>query len=380
MHPVRAAEGSKRPLHLDFLSKTRYTACMMQRASSIKRIICLIFILLFCACSYGQQENPIAETSSEAQTPEPSAVTDEIDLAVPEATPEPTPVPTPEPTPTPTPTPEPTPTPSPTPTPEPTPWGLCAVAYADRFSETPVLGENSYSDIGLSITITRYDDNQTICRLPVVYYVADVYLQDVDRWKTAAAYNNFSASKTQHVKEMAKANNALFALSGDYFNYQRVGLIIRNGVLYRDKYDNRRDLCVLYRDGVMKTFEVGTYSVDEIIRSDPWQTWQFGPALLDENGEPKTKFNTSLIGQNPRCAIGYYEPGHYCFVVVDGRQKGYSLGADVEELSRLMYSLGCKAAYNLDGGTSAQMYFNGKYCNRQRGERPIGDIIYFIGA
>ena len=130
----------------------------------------------------------------------------------------------------------------------------------------------------------------------------------------------------------------------------------------------------------MKTFEVGTYSVDEIIRSDPWQTWQFGPALLDENGEPKTKFNTSLIGQNPRCAIGYYEPGHYCFVVVDGRQKGSSLGADVEELSRLMYSLGCKAAYNLDGGTSAQMYFNGKYCNRQRGERPIGDIIYFIGA
>lgn len=343
---------------------------MMQKAVLIKRIFCMIFILLCLACSFEEQNAEVSQVTAKPTpeptaepTPEPTAVTEEIVVCETE---------TPEPTPVFTPTPE--------PTPEPTPTELSADPFCDRFSETPILEESSYSDSGLSITITRYDDKRRICKNTVVYYVADVYLKDVERLKTAAAYNDFSSTKTQHVEEMAQEHNALFALSGDYFNYQKVGLIIRNGVLYRDQYDKRRDLCVLYRDGVMKTFEVGTYSVDEIIESDPWQTWQFGPALIDENGEPKTTFNTSLYGYNPRCAMGYYEPGHYCFVVVDGRQERYSVGAGIEELSKLMCDLGCKAAYNLDGGTSAQMYFNGKYCNHQIGERPIGDIIYFIGA
>ena len=113
------------------------------------------------------------------------------------------------------------------------------------------------------------------------------------------------------------------------------------------------------------------------MESDPWQTWQFGPALLDENGEAKREFNSALYPPNPRCAIGYYEPGHYCFVVVDGRQERYSMGAHLRELSALMKKLGCKAAYNLDGGMSVQMYFNGAFQNHTSGVRPIGDIIYF---
>ena len=58
-------------------------------------------------------------------------------------------------------------------------------------------------------------------------------------------------------------------------------------------------------------------------------------------------------GLNPRSAVGYYEPGHYCFVVIDGRQPGYSKGATLMQLAQLFESLGCKEAYNLDGGKSA---------------------------
>ncbi|MBQ6076495.1 MAG: phosphodiester glycosidase family protein [Clostridia bacterium] len=265
-----------------------------------------------------------------------------------------------------------------TPAPEPTPTGLCGGRFPDKFTETPVLTENSYSDDGLSITITRYEDNLTLFRQVAVYFVADVYVQDIVRWKTAAAKNDFTSRATDKLINMAEANDALFAVSGDYFNYQvSNGVIIRNGELYRQQYDRRRDLCVLYRDGVMKTFEVGTYTVEEILESDPWQTWQFGPALLDENGEVKEHFNSSLLGPNPRCAIGYYEPGHYCFVIVDGRNEEYSMGASLSELSLLMKQLGCKAAYNLDGGLSAQIYFNGEIQNRTYGVRPIGDILYF---
>ena len=84
-----------------------------------------------------------------------------------------------------------------------------------------------------------------------------------------------------------------------------------------------------------------------------------------------------LQGHNPRTAIGYYEPGHYCFVVVDGR--GESVGVTLSSLSRLMEDLGCKAAYNLDGGDSAQLWWNGEIVSAASNtSRVIGDIIYLL--
>ena len=47
------------------------------------------------------------------------------------------------------------------------------------------------------------------------------------------------------------------------------------------------------------------------------------------------------------------------------------------DFSKIMNRLGCKAAYNLDGGQSAQMYFNGANRNRNAGWRLISDIIFF---
>ena len=239
--------------------------------------------------------------------------------------------------------------------------------------DTGMNADWSYQSDELRIAIDRHENEED----KIVYYVADIYLQDIKRLATAAAGDNFASKKVDKLRNIAQAHEALFALSGDYFNYQSKGLIIRNGVLYRQKYDNRRDLCVLYTDGVMKTFEAGTYTMEEIIASEPWQTWQFGPELLDANGHAKEKFNSSLTGLNPRCAIGCIEPGHYCFVIVDGRQEKYSNGATMQELARIMEKLGCTTAYNLDGGQSAQMYFNGKFQNQTHGAREIGDILYF---
>ena len=94
-------------------------------------------------------------------------------------------------------------------------------------------------------------------------------------------------------------------------------------------------------------------------------------------GVPLEEFNISrsLLKVNPRTALGYYEPGHYCFVVVDGRQPGYSQGASMETLARLMSSLGCAAAFNLDGGASSAMVFQDKLVNRPSGHREINDML-----
>ena len=62
---------------------------------------------------------------------------------------------------------------------------------------------------------------------------------------------------------------------------------------------------------------------------------------------------------------------------MDGRQEGYSTGMTLEELSQLFYDMGCQEAYNLDGGQSAVMAFDGELANQPYGGgRNISDILY----
>ena len=116
------------------------------------------------------------------------------------------------------------------------------------------------------------------------------------------------------------------------------------------------------------------------MEDDVWQIWTFGPMLL-QDGEPMSEFNLpkKIGGVNPRTAVGYFEPGHYAFIVVDGRQPGYSdPGYTMEELSQLMYDLGCKVAFNLDGGGTSQMSFMGEWTNQSSVHRKTRDALCIV--
>ena len=161
--------------------------------------------------------------------------------------------------------------------------------------------------------------------------------------------------------DMAERENAVVAVNGDFCSYSFGGIAVRNGVVI-----NRRsgdvDMCALYRDGVMETMIARDFDYNGAIERDVWQVWTFGPALLNEDGTPRQIPYTSLpteylLGRNPRTAIGYFEPGHYCFLVADGRQPGYSVGMTLDELSRILSDLGCMAGFNLDGGGSSMMVY-----------------------
>ncbi len=150
--------------------------------------------------------------------------------------------------------------------------------------------------------------------------------------------------------------------------------MVRNGVLYRQTpFD---DVCVINNDGSMQTFTADEFDIEDITQNGAWQVWSFGPMLL-RDGVAMDEFNSSVNPTNPRTAIGYVEPGHYMFVVVDGRQDGYSEGMTLQELSSLMESLGCVEAYNLDGGQTTSMVFNGEEINSPyEGGRDLSDIVY----
>lgn len=291
--------------------------------------------------------------------------------------------PTASPSPTPTPTASPSPTPTPTPSPSPTPSGLCGGRfYPDRFtSGATIVRPGSYQNKQVDVRVTVTSDNLQTFQNTASYFVVDIYVQDVTLLRTAAARGDFSEKRRAKVSEMAEANDAIVAISGDYYSHpDNNGIVFRNGELYRDDLD-RTDICVLYKDGTMQTYLYNSFDLDEILANDPWQIWSFGPALLDENGNAQTDLRTNVGKPNPRCAIGYYEPGHYCFVVVDGRQSDWSWGLTMDDLSLLMHNLGCKVAYNLDGGSTAQLYFEGGIYNRPcHTDREISDIVYIAKA
>jgi hypothetical protein len=58
---------------------------------------------------------------------------------------------------------------------------------------------------------------------------------------------------------------------------------------------------------------------------------------------------------NPRTALGVISPLHYLFIVSDGRTDE-STGLSLLQLAELMKELGCRTAYNLDGGGSSTIW------------------------
>jgi len=176
------------------------------------------------------------------------------------------------------------------------------------------------------------------------------------------------------VLDMAVENDAVAAINGDYYGVESSGVVIRNGVLYRD--DANADVLVLYEDGTMKAFSANEFDANMEMKNGAYQAWNFGPVLV-EDGTAKTSFSSRISAANPRTAIGYVEPGHYVFVTVDGRQEGYSSGMTLKELASVMKKFGCQVAYNLDGGQTSTMTFGDEIANQPyKGGRLTSDIIY----
>ena len=157
-------------------------------------------------------------------------------------------------------------------------------------------------------------------------------------------------------------------------------------MIYRD--DGARIGLAIYVDGAMEVYDETATTADDLLAAGVWNTMSFGPALVDDGGivdgiedvEVDTNFgNHSIQGEQPRTGLGMIDENHFVFVVVDGRSPGYSDGVTMTEFAEIFVDLGATEAYNLDGGGSATMYFNGELVNNPLGEgdeRGTSDILY----
>lgn len=244
-------------------------------------------------------------------------------------------------------------------------------------SKQAVSTSDSYSDGNMDITITEYRENGT------TIYVADVQLSSSGSLRTAFAQGSYGRNVTQKTSEIAESVDAILAINGDFYGAQEKGYVIRNGILYRDTAVYGQEDLVIYEDGSFGIISEGEVTAEELISDGAVQTLSFGPALV-QNGMISVSEGEEVgkaMASNPRTAIGIIDENHYVFVVSDGRTSE-SEGLSLYELAQFMDSLGVSTAYNLDGGGSSTMYFNGSIVNNPTTggnhikERSVSDIVY----
>lgn len=243
-------------------------------------------------------------------------------------------------------------------------------------SSVATITDNSYEDENISIKIITERANDT------TYYVADISLSDSKYLKTALANDTYGRNIKETTSVMAQNNNAIFAINGDYYGFRDYGYVIRNGVLYRETANEDNDALVIDNDGNFSIVNESEVTANELLNEGAWQVLSFGPALIEE-GEVVVGKNDEVSQaktSNPRTAIGQVDELHYIVIVADGRTSE-SEGLSLYELAQAMKEYNCTTAYNLDGGGSSTMYFNGEVINnptsgRSIGERSVSDIVY----
>lgn len=248
---------------------------------------------------------------------------------------------------------------------------------AEQTTTAPISTDTEYHDDQIDIVLTTMRvENTTV-------YVADVQIADISLLKTALAGNTYARNLTETTSVQAANTGAILAINGDYYGAQEHGYVLRNGVLYRASAQSGTDALVIGADGNFRIINEGETSADTLVREGAWQVLTFGPALI--NGGQVTVSSSDEVGRamtsNPRTAIGQISEGHYLLVVSDGRTKE-SAGLSLRQLAELMQSLGAQIAYNLDGGGSSTMVFQGRVVNspttngRSIRERSVSDIVY----
>lgn len=263
------------------------------------------------------------------------------------------------------------------PTEAPTAAPTATESPAEQATTAPISADTEYHDDQIDIVLTTMRVENTMV------YVADVQIADISLLKTALAGNTYARNLTETTSVQAANTGAILAINGDYYGAQERGYVLRNGVLYRASAQSGTDALVIGADGNFRIINEGETSADTLVREGAWQVLTFGPVLI--NGGQVTVSSSDEVGRamtsNPRTAIGQISEGHYLLVVSDGRTKE-STGLSLRQLAELMQSLGAQVAYNLDGGGSSTMVFQGRVVNnpttngRSIRERSVSDIVY----
>lgn len=261
----------------------------------------------------------------------------------------------------------------------------CALAA----SALPVSGPAPYPPVASAYTDDGmgYDDGTLKIRIEqsVTYGTNITYvyvtLTDATQLRTALAAK-FPSKKLQPVDVMARQNNAVLAINGDYFTYHKQGIVVRGGETLRFQPREHRDTLVIDDQGDFTILTKTTKAAWEALTVTPREAFCFGPGLIVD-GEPQTFRASDKVscGANTKaqrlaiCQLGHLE---YLLVATEGPEQDKKAGLTLPEFTELLLQTGAKQAYNLDGGSSVTVMLGDNRINAPGTKnRNVGDIIYF---
>lgn len=210
-----------------------------------------------------------------------------------------------------------------------------------------------------------------------VGYILEI--PDPRRISVATAAN--IQEKGDTTSNIAKNNGAVAAINGGGFfdpNGTGTGRLPYGFILQDGEYligkdvgpDEAVDFVGFSKSG---NLIAGNYNKTQLKDMEAMEGITFGPPLIVD-GEKMITSGDGGWGVGPRTAIGQKKDGTVLFLVIDGRQPGYSLGATLRDVQDVLYEKGCYIAANLDGGSSSTLFYNGKVVNKPAdllGERMI---------
>lgn len=252
-----------------------------------------------------------------------------------------------------------------------------SVSNSSGKSGSVTKSSTAYEDDNIKIALIDYRENDTDI------HMADVKVSSSEYLKTAFAQSPYGRNVTEKTSDIAESVNAILAINGDYYGAQESGYVIRNGVIYRETAKSGNEDLVIYGDGSFEIIDEDDITAEELLEKGAQNVLAFGPALVEDGSVSVTEDEEvgKAMASNPRTAIGIIDENHYVFVVADGRTSDNE-GLSLYELAEFMESLGVQTAYNLDGGGSSTMYFNGQIINKPTTngssikERSVSDIVY----
>ena len=226
----------------------------------------------------------------------------------------------------------------------------------------------------------REDKSLNLEKIQSARYVGYILeIPDPRRIEVGTAAN--IQEKGDTTSNIAKMNNAVAAINGGGFhdpNGTGTGRLPYGFILHDGEYVIGKDVGpeeAVDFVGFSKSGNLiaGNYDKTQLGDMKAMEGITFGPPLIVDGKKMITEGDGGW-GVGPRTAIGQKKDGTVLFLVIDGRQPGYSLGATLRDVQDILYELGCYIAANLDGGSSSTLHLNGKVVNKPAdllGERMI---------
>ena len=226
----------------------------------------------------------------------------------------------------------------------------------------------------------REDKSLNLEKIQSARYVGYILeIPDPRRIQVGTAAN--IQEKGDTTSNIAKMNNAVAAINGGGFhdpNGTGTGRLPYGFILHDGEYVIGKDVGpeeAVDFVGFSKSGNLiaGNYDKTQLGDMKAMEGITFGPPLIVDGKKMITEGDGGW-GVGPRTAIGQKKDGTVLFLVIDGRQPGYSLGATLRDVQDILYEKGCYIVANLDGGSSSTLYLNGKVVNKPAdllGERMI---------